>query len=483
MFACIYFVEDNSLSVVGQKSKRLQHLGQFKERGIVKITWGKDLYLGFEDYLTDFATKANAQILKKLKEKPSEVPEELFTFNHVAKTDGKRQHRETKKIKESRQQEKDFSPKKKSKTMQPKGNTKEKQTGVDSTNPTIVNRERKKVMEKLNLSTCNMLVSNLANQFEDEPSSKLIHDQCAESTVRQDNPLTKSPVQQNDVCFLPVLEPVPTVVKPVVPLSVRACASTERDNEPPIYTPLTATWSLCTNTYDTPDDNSANLLNHPAPPPAILDLFEALCQPQVQIYIQLFVDHYRNQRHNASSFFPNETDYSENGTEWTTHASLQSVQESENGFQQPLQSIQRDCTPNPVNRQDHEPHSFPHSPCLKFQVDVSAVEQEGDDDTVKLLASSDIVVRRSELRKATSAAAKAAPKKAAFTLASKLLPRLDTHKKAGDIRPPLHHARIEVPKDYVIAWCTKNGKDVKEQDINDAITEQVSYARKKIKSQ
>ncbi|KAL3884896.1 hypothetical protein ACJMK2_024995 [Sinanodonta woodiana] len=116
--------------------------------------------------------------------------------------------------------------------------------------------------------------------------------------------------------------------------------------------------------------------------------------------------------------------------------------------------------------------------------------------TVKLLAFSDIVVRRSELRKATSVAAKAAPKNAACTLASKLLPRLFSWqelamsrgqgistKKAGDIRPPLHHARIEVLKDYVIAWCTKNGKDVKEQDINDAIIEQVSYARKKMKSQ
>jgi hypothetical protein len=37
--------------------------------------------------------------------------------------------------------------------------------------------------------------------------------------------------------------------------------------------------------------------------------------------------------------------------------------------------------------------------------------------------------------------------------------------------------------DYVIAWCSKNGKEVKEQDINDAVTEQVSLVRKKLKSQ
>ncbi|KAL3884730.1 hypothetical protein ACJMK2_024840 [Sinanodonta woodiana] len=57
--------------------------------------------------------------------------------------------------------------------------------------------------------------------------------------------------------------------------------------------------------------------------------------------------------------------------------------------------------------------------------------------------------------------------------------------KRGKDSPP-HGSSSEsdvVLEHYVIVWCTKNGKDVKKQDINDAITEQVSYARKKMKSQ
>lgn len=102
-----------------------------------------------------------------------------------------------------------------------------------------------------------MLISDIANQF----SESQIHDQCAESTVGQIcNPLPKSPgIQQ-------VLEPVQiaNVEKPgdQVSLSVSACASTAREKEPPMYTPLTATWSLCTSTYR-PDDNPGILFNHP----------------------------------------------------------------------------------------------------------------------------------------------------------------------------------------------------------------------------
>ncbi|KAK3600541.1 hypothetical protein CHS0354_036100 [Potamilus streckersoni] len=187
-----------------------------------------------EDYLTDFATKANAQILKKVKEKPLEVPRETVTFDHLTKTCGKRHQKETTKIKESRQQEKDFSPKKKSKVT-----------------------PEKKVLEKSNLSTCNMLISDIANQF----SESQIHDlECAESTVGKNYCLLKSPMQQ-------VLEPVQiaNVEKPgdQVSLSVSAGESvTTKENEPPVYTPLTTTWSLCISTYR-PDDNPGILFNHP----------------------------------------------------------------------------------------------------------------------------------------------------------------------------------------------------------------------------
>lgn len=97
------------------------------------------------------------------------------------------------------------------------------------------------------------------------------------------------------------------------------------------------------------------------------------------------------------------------------------MQERENGFQQPLQSslygannstcshdlfvpsVQQDCNPNPVNRQEHGPHSFPHSICAspilpraastpkrsprkhKHHVDDFGGEQERDDDVSVVL--------------------------------------------------------------------------------------------------
>lgn len=41
MFACIFFYEDKSLSVVGEKSKKLELMESFKEGGKVKMNWGK----------------------------------------------------------------------------------------------------------------------------------------------------------------------------------------------------------------------------------------------------------------------------------------------------------------------------------------------------------------------------------------------------------------------------------------------------------
>lgn len=40
-FACIFFYEDKSLSVVGEKSKKLELMESFKEGGKVKMNWGK----------------------------------------------------------------------------------------------------------------------------------------------------------------------------------------------------------------------------------------------------------------------------------------------------------------------------------------------------------------------------------------------------------------------------------------------------------
>jgi len=46
MFACIYFVEDASLSVVGANDKNLEKLGDFGPREEVRMKWGKKTYHG-----------------------------------------------------------------------------------------------------------------------------------------------------------------------------------------------------------------------------------------------------------------------------------------------------------------------------------------------------------------------------------------------------------------------------------------------------
>nr|XP_034329354.1 uncharacterized protein LOC117690139 isoform X1 [Crassostrea gigas] len=127
-------------------------------------------------------------------------------------------------------------------------------------------------------------------------------------------------------------------------------------------------------------------------------------------------------------------------------------------------------------------------------------------ENCKLLETSDIMVNRGKLRKATSSASqcvggKAAftsqcvGGKAAFTLTSKLailvfsIEELAQSRgqglrkaKKGDVRPVLNSTKIEVLKEYVNAWCVKNGKgELDEKYFNDAITEKISYCRKQMK--
>lgn len=46
MFACIYFVEDASLTVVGKNDKNLTIETEFAERESVSMKWGKQTYHG-----------------------------------------------------------------------------------------------------------------------------------------------------------------------------------------------------------------------------------------------------------------------------------------------------------------------------------------------------------------------------------------------------------------------------------------------------
>ena len=74
------------------------------------------IFVDNEDELTKFANTAYNKFLRNLKEKPKEVPEELYTLKlKEDKLQGKRSRTQTNKIKESKEQEKEMSssPKKK----------------------------------------------------------------------------------------------------------------------------------------------------------------------------------------------------------------------------------------------------------------------------------------------------------------------------------------------------------------------------------
>eukprot|EP00105_Crassostrea_gigas_P004369 XP_011417565.1 PREDICTED: uncharacterized protein LOC105321076 isoform X2 [Crassostrea gigas] len=122
--------------------------------------------------------------------------------------------------------------------------------------------------------------------------------------------------------------------------------------------------------------------------------------------------------------------------------------------------------------------------------------EAADGHMTKLLASYSLSVRRESLRKAKEAAKKGNPSKMGFTMTAKLLPAIFTWEelassrgqglksKEGDTRPVLDVSKMTILKEYVAVWCQQNGGQgsYAEKDVNDAVTEQVSYARKKMKS-
>ncbi|KAK3092787.1 hypothetical protein FSP39_007213, partial [Pinctada imbricata] len=114
----------------------------------------------------------------------------------------------------------------------------------------------------------------------------------------------------------------------------------------------------------------------------------------------------------------------------------------------------------------------------------------------RLLKDSNLEAWEDDLRRATSAAEKAHPTRSGFVLTCKLIPcifKLEElaqsrgqglrKKKEADLRPVLDPTKLGDLKEYVNLWCHKNNKDsVKDLDFNDAISEKVSYARRKLKT-
>lgn len=113
--------------------------------------------------------------------------------------------------------------------------------------------------------------------------------------------------------------------------------------------------------------------------------------------------------------------------------------------------------------------------------------------TVKLLESSSIEVDKANLKKASSLAKKHS--NPGYALCLKVIPLLFTDEelalsrgqglikaKHGDMRPCLNKEKVQVMKDYVQSWCSKNGFSVPSHaKLNDGVTERIAYSRKLLK--
>lgn len=110
------FYEDKSLSVVGEKSKKLEVLESFKEGGKVKMNWGKSgMFSGCivkvhenEELLNTEAIKAEKKVLRKEYSTNEERLEALLNYfkktiekPETLKKDGKRERTTTERAKES----------------------------------------------------------------------------------------------------------------------------------------------------------------------------------------------------------------------------------------------------------------------------------------------------------------------------------------------------------------------------------------------
>ncbi|XP_061191564.1 uncharacterized protein LOC133199711 [Saccostrea echinata] len=165
MYACIFFIEDASLSVVGKNNKSLKVLnGEWEPKGKVEMLWpgknagqkslfhGTIIKVGDEETLNKFATQAYSKILKRAKN-ITEVPEELFSFevNETEEQNEKRSRSKTQRLRESEEQDDTMSPKKKKKKVnvqsknvtEDAGSPKKKNKKTENTEPKTKNPKLK----------------------------------------------------------------------------------------------------------------------------------------------------------------------------------------------------------------------------------------------------------------------------------------------------------------------------------------------------
>ncbi|XP_052695965.1 uncharacterized protein DDB_G0286299-like [Crassostrea angulata] len=322
MFACIFFNEDASLSVVGKNNKSLKLVSDdWEPRGKVEMYWpgkvagqrslyhGTIIKVGDEENLNKFATLAYSKILKKQKGL-NDVPEELFSFEMSSDESFEKRHRcKTKKMQESEEQEDTLSPKKKKKkddgkkegSKENKDEEKEKKKENSSKKQP---EKQKKVSKKLEalpegLRTLqNKYCSNLFGQFSTSvpatlPETDGIFSVSNFNLIDPESTLSEPalPVLKPTASKTPV-DPKSTNSEPALPVLKPTASKTPVDPEStpselalPVLKPTASKTSVETR----------------VPSGEVLQVLEGLMKPEVQLYIRDLV-HFVKQNKPQNSF-------------------------------------------------------------------------------------------------------------------------------------------------------------------------------------
>lgn len=595
MFACIFFYEDKSLSVVGEKSKKLELMESFKEGGKVKMNWGKvGMFSGCivkvhenEELLNIEAIKAEKKILrgKEFRNNEERVEALLNYFKKATekpaalKKDGKRERTTTERAKESKEQDLEMSPKKRKKIQKENEKEEKNHEGSESTSegkkkePSKEGKKRKNEKEDMKkisemnpkekekkekraesnvelLAAKEILASPLCSQFDDisvdsrSPAVSVNGDTPLTSTWALCNPDLQNhrqmdiPVTNDRPSDAPIFEVPPAdviclfelMLKPNVQKYMKAIVEQAKEQsgqtvsnyqmadkpytcntlpqELPTLTSQTSGWTPYSNyTQPTPWSNHVTYTpeqtsNMPLDAPALTLKTPtkqiSTCHTQFQHFTPL---QDATLMSNRQSFLPTNNIPPQNtNTQSLENTNIPSLQiqsvSLQNTVTQPLQNTTMASPPSTTSFTTMSPQTtLPATPRRSPRKHCTTPEA-ADGHMTKLLASYSLSVRREALRKAKEAAKKGNPSKMGFTMTAKLLPAIFTWEelassrgqglksKEGDTRPVLDVSKMTILKEYVAVWCQQNGGQgsYAEKDVNDAVTEQVSYARKKMKS-
>ncbi|CAC5387042.1 unnamed protein product [Mytilus coruscus] len=495
MFACIYFEEDKSISVVGKADKDLKLDGEFESRSKCTMKWKvkgsheKKTYHGTivrinnsEEQLTEFGNSAVKQVVKKNAGRDHEdILQSLWDYNsnyNKPVQAAKRERKVTTIMQESVLQDKELISQRKKKKE----------------NNLTVNKTKKKEVE-------DKTEKNATEKNKQDENNSILKYQTKPDLGLQFGDLSTDEEESVDLT--------------TTGHKVREASNILK----------TLIWS-----FPLFQDQTLFQVNNYVPPVEVLEFFKSLNKPGVKRFIARFCEHFEettdqevHQCHQCYENIPStyhelkapgsdinknddfdvyrshdneqwDSDMNSSGT-FLTYNGQEDYHHTNPQFntstQRPMQINQMSTTPlvqqSPVQVSSVQPSSAHNSPLNKESLE--------EVKYVKLLEKYEHSVKSDELRRITGRAKK--EKNPGYYVVIKLMPLLFSTEgmansrgqgikpqKQGDTRSPLDSKKIQTIKAYSEVYCKKNQlKVASESEMNDAITEAVAYSRKKIKKQ